>query len=167
LVLVPAGAVAEAQGRGVWYLLVLIVCSAFGRIAGASVLYWLADKFEDRLLSNGRHFLGVSHKEIERFGQRLGKAGKRDWILLFLMNAVPIFPGAVTSLACGFIKVRFRMFVLCTFFGTMVNALIYLSLGYTGFKVAEALRGIEIGTQIVLGLLILLVIVWFWRKKKR
>jgi len=167
VVLVPAGAAADAQGKGLWYLLVLVLFSAIGRIAGATILYWLADKFEDRLLGSGRRFFGISHKEVEQFGRRLGRAGKRDWLLLFMMNAVPIFPAAVLSLRCGFMKVRYRMFLACTFFGTMVNALIYLAIGYAGFRTAEALRNIEIATQIVIGLILIALVVWLIRKRKR
>lgn len=166
VVLVPAGAAAEAQGSAAWYLLVLVLFSATGRVSGAAILYWLADKFEDRLLTNGRRFFGISHKEVEKFGQRLGRAGKRDWLVLFLMNAIPIFPGAVLSLGCGFVKVKYRMFLACTFFGTMVNALIYLSIGYAGFRTAEALRNIEIATQIIVGLCIIGIAAWIIHKRR-
>jgi membrane protein DedA with SNARE-associated domain len=165
-VLVPAGVAAEAQGLSAWYLLVLMLFSAFGRIAAAVILYWLADKFEDKVLSGDRRFLGVSHKEIEHFGQRLGKKGKRDGILLFLMNATPIFPTGALSVMCGFLKVRFRMFLICTFFGTMLNSLFYMLLGYFGFKATTTLRGLEIAGQVLLGVLLLVVIIWAVRKKK-
>lgn len=167
VVLVPAGAVAEAQGRAGWYLLVLMLFSAIGRIIGAIILYWLADTFEDRLLAKGRRFFGISHTEIERFGSRLGRAGHRDWIVLFLMTAIPIFPGAVLSLACGFLRVKFRMFVACTFFGTMVNALIYLVIGYAGFRTAETLRNIEIATQVAVGLCLLVAGIWLMKRHTR
>lgn len=167
IVLVPAGAAAQAQGMEVWYLLVLMVFSAIGRVMGAVILYKLADTFEDRLLTRGRRFFGITHSQIEQFGQRLGRAGHRDWIVLFLMNAIPIFPVAVLSLACGFIKVNFRMFAACTFFGTMVNALLYMSLGYAGLRTAEALRNIEIATQVVVGLLIIGGVAWVIRKRRK
>lgn len=164
-VLVPAGAVAEARAAGIWYLAGLVVLSAIGRIGGAAILYWLADTFEDRLFGQGRRFFGISHTELERFGQRLGR-GKRDWAALFLMNAMPVFPGGVLSLTCGFIKVRYRMFLACTFFGTMINAIIYLSIGYAGLKAAEAVRNIEIASQIVIGLAIAGVVIWIIHKRK-
>ena len=164
-VLVPAGAAAKARAAGIWYLAVLVVLSAIGRIGGATILYWLADRFEGRLFGHGRRFFGISHTELERFGQRLG-CGKRDWAALFFMNAAPVFPGGVLSLTCGFVKVRYRMFLACTFFGTMVNAIIYLSIGYAGLKTAEAVRNIEIASQIVLGLAIAGVVIWIIRKRR-
>lgn len=164
-VLVPAGAVAEARAAGIWYLAILVVLSAVGRIGAAAILYWLADRFEDRLFGHGRRFFGISHTELERFGQRLGR-GKRDWAALFLMNAAPVFPGGVLSLTCGFVRVRYRMFLACTFFGTMINAIIYLSIGYAGLKTAEAVRNIEIISQVVIGLVAIGIIIWIIRRKR-
>jgi membrane protein DedA with SNARE-associated domain len=167
LVLIPSGAAAEARHASIGYLLLLMILSACGRIIAALILYWLADKFEDKLLANGRRFFGVSHKEIERVGQRLGKARKRDWIILFLMNAVPIFPTAALSVTCGFLKVRMKLFMLCTFFGTMVNSLIYMLIGYGGFKAATALNSIELASQVVLGLAMMAGVVWLVRARRR
>ena len=167
LVLIPAGAAAHAQGAGVWYLAILMVYSAVGRIAAASILYWVADKFEDKLLANGRRFFGVSHKEIEKFGQRLGKQHKRDAIVLFTMNALPIFPTGALSVTCGFLKVRFRLFAWTTFFGTMINSLIYMAIGYGGLEAASALDGLELASQIVIGLLVFAVAILIVRKRKR
>lgn len=166
--LIPTGATAEAQGAGIWYLGILMVYSAFGRIAGASILYVLADRFEDTLLGNGRRFFGISHAEIERFGQRLGKKGKRDLLLLFAMNALPVFPTGALSVACGFMKVQFRLFAVATFFGTMINSLIYMAIGYGGIKAAAALQGLELASQIIAGMLIISVVAWIiYRRNKR
>jgi len=167
LVLIPTGAAAEARHAGIAYLLLLMVLSACGRIIAALILYWLADKFEDKLLANGRRFFGVSHAEVERVGQKLGKKRKRDWIILFLMNAVPIFPTAALSVTCGFLKVRMRLFIFCTFFGTMINSLIYMLIGYGGFKAATALNGLELASQIVLGIMLMTGAIWLVRSRRR
>lgn len=166
-VLVPAGAVANAQERGVAYLLVLMVFSAIGRIGAGVILYWIADKSEDKLLANGRRFFGISHKEIERFGQRLGKSPIRDWTLLFVFNAIPIFPTGALSILCGFVKVRFRMFAITTFFGTMINALIYMAIGYGGFRIANSLEEIQTIMQIVAAALVICLVVWFVHRRRR
>lgn len=167
VVLIPTGAAANTQGLGVYYLGVLAIFSAFGRIAAAVILYVLADKFEDKLLSKGRRLFGITHKEIENLGQRLGSAGKRDIVVLFAMNAVPVFPTGALSLACGFIKVRFRMFVFCTFFGTMINSLIYMAIGYYGAHAASALRSLEWATRLIAALIAVLIVLWLLRHHRR
>lgn len=159
VVLVPVGAAADVQGYGVWYLLVLALCTGIGRLPAALLLYLAADKFEDAILRRRRLF-GLSHKEVERFGKRLGKSGRRDWWLLFMMNGIPLFPTMVLSLACGFVKVPRRMFITATFLGSMLNGLFYVSIGYAGLRVAETLSGLELAGQIVGGLLLIAAIGW-------
>jgi membrane protein DedA with SNARE-associated domain len=166
VVLIPTGAAALAQGHSVSYLGVLMVFSAFGRIAAATILYTLADKLEDRLLAKGRRVFGISHREVERLNDRLERAGKGEGVALFAMNAIPIFPTGALSVACGFLKVRFRLFFICTFFGTMINSLIYMSIGYAGIKAASALGGLELASKIVLALLLFALIIWLIHKRK-
>ncbi|HYH74827.1 MAG TPA: VTT domain-containing protein [Candidatus Saccharimonadales bacterium] len=166
IVLVPAGAVAQVQGMPLWYIGVLALLSAVGRVAGAIILYWLADRFEDAVFGRRRLF-GFSHKEVERFGRRLGRSGRRSWFLLFTMHALPIFPTALLSLACGFVKVPYRMFLTTTFFGTIVNAVIYMGIGYAGIMAAGLLDGLELAGQIITALLLVVLLVWLFRRHRR
>lgn len=167
IVLVPVGAAASAQEYAVWCLAVLALCSAFGRLPAALLLYWFADRFEDVVLKH-RNLFGVTHSEIERFGKRLGKSGRRDWVILFLMNGLPVFPTMVLSLACGFVKVPKRMFVTTVFAGSILNALCYLGIGYVGIRVAETLSGLELAGQLVGGALLLAGVWWLiWRQHRK
>jgi membrane protein DedA with SNARE-associated domain len=166
LVLVPAGATAAARDYAYWYLFVLMVCSAVGRICGSVILYKAADKLEDVALKR-RRFFGVSHKQIERIGQRVGQGRKRDWAMLFLINAVPVFPTAMLSLACGFLKVNFKMFVFCAFFGTMINALIFMSIGYLGVRVTETLQGFQLAGRITTAIVLIALLIWFVNYRRR
>ncbi len=172
VVLVPAGAAAQAQDAELWYLLVLSVFSGVGRVAGGAILYWLADKFEDVLFAHGRRFFGVSHKDVEGFGKKIGGRRKRDWWLLFFMNAFPLFPGAALSLAYGFVKVPFRTFVSTTFFGTLVSGFFYLYVGYAGLQAIAALvlHKFEVAMYVTIGLIVLLAVGWYvvrWLRPKR
>jgi membrane protein DedA with SNARE-associated domain len=166
IVLVPAGVAAQVQGQPVWYLGVLALFSGVGRIAGATILYGLADKLEDVLLRR-RSILGLNHEQVEAMGRRLSGSGRKEWWLLLLMNAIPIFPTAVLSLTCGFIKVPYRKFITATFLGTMVNALTYMTIGYAGLAAAGLLEGITWTARVVSVLVVLLVVLWFVRRRQR
>lgn len=162
LVLVPAGAAAKVQDVAVWYLTVLAVISAAGRLLGAILLYWLADKFEDVLLGKGRNLFGYNHDDIENLGTRLSGT-KRDWLVLLLLNMLPFIP-PVIPLACGFLKVRFVMFATTTFFGNIVSAASVLAIGYAGLQVASEIRQLELAGQILMGIVVAGVAVWLvWR----
>lgn len=167
VVLIPAGAAAEVQASGWWYLLVLALIAACGRILASIMLYTLADKGEDWLFGKGRRLFGVSHRQLERFGERFS-GSKRDWITLFALNAIPMLPTSILSLACGFVKINFRLFVTATFIGTTINAIIYLSIGYAGIQAAAALQDLELAFQIIAILVVLVFGGWFlyFRKKR-
>lgn len=169
MVLVPAGAAAAARGYGYEYLLVLMICSAAGRIIGSVILYSLAYRLEGAMLSPKRRLFGISKAQIEQVGKRINGRQRRDWAVLFILNALPIFPTAMLSLVCGFLKVNFKMFAFCSFFGTMINALIFMSIGYAGVQVVETLQGIQLAGRITSGGLLIAAIVWVivYRRSRR
>lgn len=166
--MLPAGAAAQLQGVPWWYLLVLGVLGGLGRTLGAMILYVLADKAEDWLLRDGRRFFGISHQQMERFGRRFS-GRPRDFGLLFLLNAIPVVPTALLSLTCGFIRINFRLFVVATFLGATINAVIYLSIGYAGTQAIMQLREVEQALQLVVFFVIAAALSWFlyYRIKKR
>ncbi|HEU5186975.1 MAG TPA: VTT domain-containing protein [Candidatus Saccharimonadales bacterium] len=163
-ILVPAGAAAKVQHVAPWYIGVLALLSGLGRICGACIVYWLADTLEGIIFAKGRRFFGTSHDDVEALGKQLGAKPARDWAVLFFMNAIPIFPGAFLSLACGFIKVRFDLFITATFAGTSISAAFFLYLGYLGLHALEQLDNLERATQIVGALLMLLLAWWLFKK---
>ena len=133
------------------------------------ILYFVSDKAEDWLFGKGRRFFGVSHKQLEAYGQKFSGT-PRDYVVLFLLNAVPVLPTSLLSLTCGFIKVPIRLFIIATYFGSAVNAVFYMSIGYAGIQAASALRHFEAASQIAVSILALLVLGWviyYWTKKKR
>lgn len=169
VVLIPAGAAAEVQGLGWWYLVPLAFIGAAGRVAASAILYTLADKAEDWLFSSGRRFFGVTHQQLESLGARLG-GKKRDFVVLFLLNAVPVLPTSLLSLTCGFIKVPFRLFLVATYVGSAVNAVFYMSLGYAGLSAASQLRSVDAALQVVIGVVVAALAVWtvyYFRKKRK
>jgi membrane protein DedA with SNARE-associated domain len=166
VVLVPAGAVAEAQGVALWYLLVLALLSGAGRVLGALVLYWVGDKLKHVLLTPGRERFGLSRTKVEEAGRRVSNA-RRGWWVLFGMHAIPVVPIALVGLACGFIRLRLGVFVAATFFGTIINAIVYMSIGYAGIRAAAALQHLEFASQVVLGLLVVAVLVWVMLYRRR
>lgn len=165
LVLIPAGAAAEVQGFGLWYLALLAIISAGGRVLGAAVLYWFSDKIEDALLSKGRRLFGYSHDDIERLGSRLSGT-KKDWFILFALNVAPGVP-PVIPIACGFLKVRFDTFVTATFFGNIFSTGVLLYAGYAGLQVVKTLHSAEVAGQIFIGLIAAAVAVWVVRRYQK
>ena len=169
IVLVPAGAAAHVQGYGWWYLIILAFVAAAGRLVASVILYFVADKAEDWLLGKGRRLFGVSHKQLENYGARFSGT-PRDLLVLFLLNAIPVLPTSLLSLTCGFIKVRLRFFIVATYFGTAVNAFIYMAVGYAGVQAVNSLRNLQSALQVVSMLILAGLLGWllyYYFKKKR
>lgn len=166
IVLVPAGAAALLQNVGWWYLLVLATIGAVGRLLAAMILYVVADKGEDWLFSNGRRVFGVTHQQLERLGRRFS-GSSRDYVLLFLLNALPMLPTSMLSLACGFIKIKFGMFVVATFIGSAVNAAIYLGVGYAGSEAVARLNDLNTTLQVAGGVVAAALVIWYVVRRKR
>lgn len=171
VVLIPAGAIASAQSLPLWYLLWLAVLCGVGRVAGGSLLYWLAFYLEGAIFRK-RTLFGLTHKDIVRLSKRLGKNRKsrRVWLILFALQALPIFPGTLLSAGSGFIKIDYRVFATATFFGSIVNALFYLLIGYAGIQATEYLSRFGtlsdvLGLAAFLALVIWLVIRHYQKRK--
>jgi len=71
VVMIPAGAAAQVQNLGWWYLIPLALIGASGRVLASMILYTVADRAEDWLFGKkGRRFFGVTHQQLEGYGQR-------------------------------------------------------------------------------------------------
>jgi membrane protein DedA with SNARE-associated domain len=168
-VMTLAGSVAQSQGYAFWYLFVVATIASTGKTIGAIFLYWLADKAEDLVLSRFGKFVGITHKEVEKFGQKLSGTN-RDFLTLLVIRSTPVIPSAPVSLICGFIKVDKKQFIVATFLGTIIRDFVYLYFGYTSLEAAASIvDGIE-GAQslitIALALVGAAVVGWIIYKKK-
>jgi membrane protein DedA with SNARE-associated domain len=161
MVFLPTGASAQAQGRPLEYLLVLGVIAGIGHVAGSAVLYVLANKFRDYLFGKRHTWFGVSLADVEHFRQKL--RGRWSWLTVFAAWALPIFPGAPLSLTCGFVRIPFWTFVTATFAGSIINALIYMYIGYYGLRALATLNVFEIIGQVLLVAVVVISGVWLYR----
>ncbi len=172
LVLIPAGAIVEARHISPSYIVVLAAICGVGRVLGGSILYWLSHRIEHAVFGN-RKLFGLTHADIVRLSQKLGDRKKawRVWIVLFVLHSLPVFPGTLLSAGSGFIKIPYNIFASATFAGSMVNAFIYIWLGYMGLQAAQHLEDIgwltNIVTVVVAVGLIAWYAIWYTRRRKK
>ncbi len=160
-VMLATGAMAFIQGYLLPGLLVLTILGALGKTLGAMIAYYIADKVEDLLLT-GRisKFIGITHEQVESFGKRLGQ-GARDYIILIVLRALPIVPSSLLSLGCGLLKVRFRLFIISTFIGSLIRDFIYIYVGYIGTTIALSFIHQTNNMESAVNLLVILIIIIF------
>lgn len=149
VVMTVAGSMVNANGSPFWYLFVVAVIAAIGKTIAAVILYVIADKTEDVILSKVGRYIGVTHKQVEHIGNRF-KGTPRDYITLLVIRSTPIIPSAPISLICGLIRMPIKLFIISTFFGTIVRDFVYLYIGFTSLGAAEEIiNGIEGASSII------------------
>jgi membrane protein DedA with SNARE-associated domain len=170
VVMTLSGSMVASNDSAFWYLFVIAVIAAVGKTIGAIILYTVADKAEDVVLSRAGRYIGITHKQVEQIGSRF-KGTPRDYVTLLVIRATPIIPSAPISLICGLLAIPRKLFIISTFFGTIVRDFVYLYIGFTGLSAAaEITHGIEGASSIVtvlLGLIGLGIFIYiFYRKRK-
>ncbi len=168
VVMTLAGTMVSANGSPFWYLFVVAVIAAVGKTIGAIILYLIADKTEDIVLSKVGRYIGVTHKQVERVGNRF-QGTPKDYVTLLLIRSTPIIPSAPISLICGLIALPKKLFLISTFFGTIVRDFVYLYVGFTGIAAADQItHGLEDANSIVtiiLGLIGAGIFAWILYRK--
>lgn len=170
LVMTLAGSLAAAENAHFSYLLFIALIGAIGKTIGSYLIYIIADKGEDLVLTKFGKFVGVSHKEVESIGKHLNK-GWRDDLVLFLMRAIPIIPTAPVSIVCGLIKVKMRTYLTSTFFGTFVRNVFYLYLGFTSVgaleQVNEGLDSFENIGYLIIIVFVAAIMLWIFKQRQK
>lgn len=135
-VMLVMGSLAQLQGYTLWMLFGLSIAATVGKLVGALVVYFVADKAEDLLAGKFAKFFGVTHTQIESFGARLGN-GWKDYVLLTLLRTLPFVPSVVVSFGAGALKIPLRLFIIATVIGSILRDSFFLYLGYAGIEAAD------------------------------
>jgi membrane protein DedA with SNARE-associated domain len=170
-VMIATGIMAKVQGYLFFSLIIFALLGAIGKTLGASVAYFVADKVEDLLSGKIAKFLGITHEQIENFGEKLSKSWK-DYLLLTFLRALPIVPSSILSVGCGILKVKYKVFFISTLIGSVIRDFIYIYVGYVGTKVfisftENTANGIESTIEIILALALVLVIAYFYLRRRK
>ncbi|MBM3231569.1 VTT domain-containing protein [Candidatus Peregrinibacteria bacterium] len=133
-----AGSIAKAQKLGVPFLLWLNLLSAVSKTAGTWIFYVVGDKLEDAVVPRFGKYIGVTHNDLEHFGEHF-KGTSKDDIILLILRAIPAMPSTPISLICGILKINMRTFLVSTCAGFYLRNLFFMAIGYSGFAAADAL----------------------------
>lgn len=136
-IMIAAGSFAKLQGLELSSLILLSIIAAFGKTIGALVLYFITGKIGELILKKFGGFFNVTLESVSDFGKKLGR-GWRDYTLLIILRTLPFVPSSLVSVGCGFLKVPLRLFIVTTFFGSILRGGMYLYFGYMGTEVLGA-----------------------------
>lgn len=169
LVMTLAGSLAAAASKHWLYLVYLAVIGAVAKTLASYVVYYVSDKAEDIVLSKFGRFVGVSHKEVEKFGSQLS-GGWTDNLVMLALRAVPIIPTAPVSIIAGLLKIDLVTFLWTTLLGYMVRNYFYLYLGATSIGALESLNegldSVENIGYLIIFLLLGALTLFFYKKRQ-
>lgn len=169
LVMTTAGVLAHLDGRTLVYVAWLALLGSLGKTLGASVYYVIGDKLEDKIVNRYGGIFGLRHEEIENIGKKFGKHHWKDGGILFLLRAIPFVPSVPVSIACGVIKLDWRVYLWATYFGTLLKDFVYVYSGFAGvIAIRRLLRDVieihqELNLLLILGLIVLLSVIYWQR----
>lgn len=169
-VLTTAGTITKAQNNPLSYILFIAILASISKTFGGWILYNLTDKIEDVFTSKFGKFIGITSNDVEKIGSYFN-GGKKDWLVLFALRSIPIFPSSPISITAGLIKIKMKTFLLTTFTGTIIRNLCYLYLGYAGLAASEeVMAGLDksetVGKVIVV-VMFAGVLLWGFKKRKQ
>ncbi len=164
-VMVLSGTFAQAQEYALMSLIPLAIIGAIGKTLGALTVYAISHKVEHIFVGKFGKFFNVSHSDIAAFGSKL-TGGMRDYVLLTFLRALPIMPSVVMSVGGGVLKIPLPLFIVSTFFGTIIRDGFYLYAGYVGAKAFVAIISQSTHVETVIEVGIALCILGFVLYKK-
>lgn len=169
LVMTLAGSLSASASNPISYLIYLALIGSLAKTAASYLVYYISDKAEDLVLTKFGRFVGVSHKEVEKFGAQLS-GGWTDNLVMLALRAIPIIPTAPVSIISGLLKIDVKTFLWTTVLGYAVRNYFYLYLGATSVGALESLNeGLDsfekIGYLIIFVLLAALTL-FFYKKRQ-
>ena len=138
VILGAVGTLAYVDGYSIWWLPLLAVIASTGKVLGALVIYFFADKLENIATPFLSRFFAIDHNQVEAIGGKL-KGSWRDYTTLIVLRAVPFLPSFIISIACGVVKVNLKVFIVSTYIGSTIRGLIFIVLGYGGYAFVTGL----------------------------
>lgn len=169
LVMTIGGSLAASASKHWLYLIYLAFIGAIAKTMASYLVYLVSDKAEDLILTKFGRYLGVSHKEVEKFGSQLS-GGWQDHAVLFSLRAIPIIPTAPVSIISGLLKLDVFMFLWTTLVGYIIRNFFYLYLGATSIgalqSLNEGLDSVEKIGYLILFLILAGLTVFFYKKRQ-
>lgn len=140
-ILIPAGiAFSEAIPR---IFITIVVPGSIGTVVGSFFIYALGYYGGKPVLKRFGKFFDLSWEDVNKTSRRLGK-GRKVWLSIALLRAVPVFPTSPVSFVSGALRLDPKKYAIATFFGSIPRIFILAFLGwYFGSAYAGVAGGFD------------------------
>lgn len=177
LVMGIVGSLSFAQKLGPEQIFFLIFLGAFGKTLGSALYYFIGDTLEDLFRGTLARLFRISPERIENFGNRFTGAHWKDGGVIFLARLFPLTPVTPFSIACGVLKINFKVYFIAGFLGNFFKDVLYVALGYYGVasmtRLWQEIHWYKVELEWILGLIAIGVFVTFffqsdiWKAQKQ
>nr|WP_295971058.1 DedA family protein [uncultured Bacillus sp.] len=148
----------------------VIIASTAGSVAGAVILYGIGLLLDverlEKIINRWGHILRVTKDDIHKADTWFDKYG--IWTVLFC-RMIPLIRSLI-SIPAGMSNMKFSLFLLFTFIGTLIWNIILVSigavLGENWGKITEIMDVYSNIAYVIIGIGIIVFLVWFFRKKR-
>ena len=133
LIIMAAGFILIEKGSLLSIILSALWISVIAGLAqtiGSFLVYGFAYVLGKPFIKNYEKYHGVSWKDIKNFEKKFSK-GRKEFLTLMLLRAIPIMPLSVISGVAGILKVDYKKYALATLFGVIPRNFILAILGYS------------------------------------
>lgn len=134
-----------------------------GVTLGSIVIYYIFFYGGKPFIERFGKWFGFSWHDVEKAQKKLD-ADYRDELIIFGLRVVPIVPNVAIGALCGIVRYPFKKYVIATFFGSAIRAII---LGILGWEVgnlyieyAEQIHHYENIFTIIAAVLVLVYLGW-------
>jgi len=123
----------EGQAININSILILIfqiaIPTASGATVGSLVIYGFCYQIGKPFISKWGKFFQIRWEDIEKTSEKFEEYS-RDELILFLSRALPIVPSVAIGAFCGIIRYDLKKYVIITFLGGLIKAIIIGLIGW-------------------------------------
>ncbi|MDI6820645.1 MAG: VTT domain-containing protein [Patescibacteria group bacterium] len=148
----------------------ILIPATLGLTIGSMFVYSFAYLGGKPLVQKIGRWFNISWQKVEQFEKKLSASPTDEW-LIFGLRALPFVPNVLVSLTCGAIRYPIKSFILPTFFGCFVRALVMSligwSLGEAYIVYAERISSIGNFIALLFSVGVLISLAYFLLKKSK
>lgn len=163
--LVPAGLPLSQAVSSIFFT--IVIPASIGTVAGSFFVYTIGYYGGKPILRRYGRFLDMSWSEVERWSRKLGK-GRKVWLSILLLRAVPVFPTSPVSFLSGALRLDLKKYALVTFIGSIPRIFVLAFLGwYFGSAYAAVAGSLNLVENAILASVVLAVAYILYRHNRR
>ncbi len=172
LVLMGAGALLIPAGipisdAAIQIIFTIVIPASFGTVVGSFFVYALGYYGGRAILKRFGKFLDLSWEEVERWSRKLGK-GRKIWLSIALLRAVPVFPTSPVSFVAGTLRLDIKKYAIATFIGAIPRIFVLSFFGwYFGSAYADVAGSLNFLENTLLASVVLFAAYLLYRHHKR